>query len=50
MARSLNFLVKMTRVSGFVLLTVASCGVGFVIGVEWLANTLCKEFAKRSFA
>ena len=30
-----------------VLLTAASCAVGFVMGAEWLANALRKEFAKR---
>ncbi|RLM61422.1 apomixis-related protein Pca21 [Panicum miliaceum] len=29
------------------LLTAASCAVGFVMGAEWLANALRKEFAKR---
>lgn len=38
--------------SGFrlALLTAASCAVGFVIGVEWFANALRKEFAKKRFA
>ena len=31
------------------LLTAASCAVGFVAGVEWFANALRKEFAKRKF-
>ncbi|CAN6203033.1 unnamed protein product [Urochloa humidicola] len=32
------------------LLTVASCGVGFVMGVEWLANAFRKDMAKRRLA
>ncbi|CAL5067045.1 unnamed protein product [Urochloa decumbens] len=44
---------KMSSVaSGFrlALLTVASCGVGFVMGVEWLANAFRKDMAKRRLA
>jgi hypothetical protein len=37
-------------VTGFrlVLLTAASCAVGFVMGVEWLEKAFRKEFAKRT--
>ncbi|CAL5076835.1 unnamed protein product [Urochloa decumbens] len=43
---------KMSVASGFrlALLTVASCGVGFVMGVEWLANAFRKDMAKRRLA